>query len=335
MKNLSLALIALAVSGLAQAQTAPTSAYTIYGLIDASVGKSVDDSSLGKNVDFHSGGDNGSGEGNSVTRIGIKGSAALDNSVKANFKFETGGITSKGEVNPGGAFFNRAAWFGLSGNFGEVRFGRQDALAFQTAAPFDFNGASNGVSAWAWSGVAPWLRGRQNRSLQYLSPDFGGFGAQFGIVPKGNEAGNKATYSAALKFSGGPFAAAANVETKRTDGGKGFWSLVGSYDLSVVKFALSYANQGKASDGGGGKGVGFGVTVPIGTWSVGAIAGWNQDTKGKAYEAFVNKEIFKNTYAYAEAGAANSSAMLANGIVRADKTIHKGVGYATGVIFVF
>jgi predicted porin len=73
---------------------------TIYGLLDASYGKSLRGDSAGEKADFHSGGDNGSGEGNSTSRVGIKGSTDVGSGLKANFKLETGGITSSGEVNP-------------------------------------------------------------------------------------------------------------------------------------------------------------------------------------------------------------------------------------------
>ena len=107
-KSLVFAAVAL-LAGAAQAQVA------VYGLIDMSYGKSVVSDNLGQKADFHSGGDNGSGEGNSTTRLGVKGSTDVGSGLKANFKLETGGITSDGEVQPGGAFFNRQAWAGLSG----------------------------------------------------------------------------------------------------------------------------------------------------------------------------------------------------------------------------
>lgn len=159
-KTVISAAILMASAGAAQAQL------SLYGLIDASYGKSLYSDIMGLKADFHSGGDNGSSEGNSTTRVGIKGAVDVGSGVKANFRFETGGITSDGEVNPGGAFFNRQAWFGFSGSFGEVRLGRQDSVSFQTMIDYDFNGASNGVSALGYTAVGPWLPGRQSRSLQ-------------------------------------------------------------------------------------------------------------------------------------------------------------------------
>jgi predicted porin len=308
------------------------SAYSIYGLVDVSYGKSVGDDAIDKKADFHSGGDAGSGEGNSTTRIGVKGGADLGSGVKANFKFETGGIGSDGSITSS-AFFNRQAWFGFSGGFGEVRFGRQDSVSFQTTVDFDFNGASNGVAALGYSQVAPWLPGRQSRSLQYISPNFGGFTAQVGLQLKGNnEDGNKDVYSLGLKYAAGPLAVAVTGQSKNlSSGSKDFAAIVGSFDFGVAKVQASYADGGKVAEGGTGKGFGAGVVVPVAGINIGAQFGKNTDSNYKttAYELFINKEVFKNTYAYAEFGNSKWKDGAEGG---GDL---KGNGFAIGVIFTF
>ena len=319
------AAILLATAGAAQAQL------SIYGLVDASYGKSLF-SAKGQaksKADFHSGGDNDSSEGNSTTRVGIKGSVDVGSGIKANFRFETGGITSDGEVNPGGAFFNRQAWFGLSGGFGELRLGRQDSVAFQQLIDFDFNGASNGVSAGAYSGVGVWLPGRQSRSLQYISPSMGGFVAQIGFQPKGdNEVRNqpdaKAVASAAVKYTAGPLSVGASFQTKGTSSGENFASVAGSYDFGVAKVMLGYADVGADS------GPTLGVNVPVAGFNIGAHVSSNRDKADKvtAAELWINKEIFKNTYAYAEVGRLDSDKVLSSGKKKVS-------GYAAGLIFVF
>ena len=149
-------LSALVLAGFAGAASAQVS---LYGLLDVSFGKSIADDAAKKASDFHFGGDGdaasaGSSQGNSTSRIGIKGSSDVGSGVKANFKLETNGIKSSGDVPA--PFFNRQAWVGFSGGFGEVRLGRQDSVPFQTMIAYDFNGASNGVSALGYSAVAPW-----------------------------------------------------------------------------------------------------------------------------------------------------------------------------------
>lgn len=302
--------LALGFVGAAQAQM------TIYGLLDASYGKSVYADSIGEKADFHSGGDNGSGEGNSTSRIGLKGTTDVGSGLKANFKLETNGITSNGDIPS--PFFARQAWVGVSGGFGEVRIGRQDSVAFQTMAGYDFNGASNGISSLGYSAVAPWLPGRQSRSLQYISPSLGGATLQLGFVPEGNVAGGKNTFSAAATYAAGPLSVSATFETKRVEGSSTFASVAGSYDFGLAKVMLGYADGAE-----GVKGVSVGFVAPVGPVSIGALYGKNSDTKGAAYEVFVNAEVLKGTYAYAEIGKSDA------------KTGVKGTGFAVGVIYTF
>jgi predicted porin len=334
-KTLISAALALGFAGAAQAQ----SSMTLYGLVDMSYGKSLfsETTNAQAKSDFHSGGDNGSSEGNSTTRIGIKGSSDLGGGIKGNFKFETGGIGSNGSVNGGGNFFNRQAWAGFSGGFGEVRLGRQDSVSFQSMIDFDFNGASNGVSAGAYSGVGVWLPGRQSRSLQYISPSFGGASVHLGFQPKGDftvNGGSNATknvFSAAVKYGTGPLAVGASFQSKAATGAKAFGSVAGSYDFGVAKVMLGYADGGKIADGGSGSGPTVGVNFPIAGWNIGAHVSNNRDKAVEIVSAefWVNKEIFKNTYAYFEAGNWDSEQLtVANGK-------KKATGYAAGVIWVF
>ncbi len=319
----------LALAGAAQAQV------SIYGLADVCYGKSLYSDLFDVKADLHSGGDNGSSECNSTTRVGLKGSADVGSGVKVNFKFETGGITSRGEVTVDeiagteGPFFNRQAWLGMSGAFGEVRVGRQDSVPFQMMGDFDFNGQSNGVSAAAYSGVGAWAKGRQSRSIQYIAPAMGGLTTQFGLRVKGNsQDGNKDVFSAAVKYAAGPLLVGATVQTKDDSAGKDFFALAGSWDFGVAKVMASVADGGKIANGGQGKGYVLGVVAPVAGFNVGAHYANNSDSaaKIKSWEVFINKEIFKNTYGYAEAG--NWKATAGTPTVKAS-------GGAVGVIYVF
>ncbi len=342
-KTLISAAILASAAGAAQAQM------SIYGLIDMSYGKSLyTDVFLRGKADINSGGDNGSGEGNSTTRFGLKGSADVGSGNKINFRLESGGITSDGAVRPGGAFFDRQAWLGMSGGFGEVRVGRQDSVSFQTMIDYDFNGASNGVSAGFYSLTAPWFPGRQSRSVQYISPNMGGVTAQIGFVPEGSRetretfpqgVSPKAVASAGLKYASGPLSVAASVQTKDRSNTENFMSVAGSYDFKVVKVMLGYADGGDFTQGGTGSGITAGFVAPVGSVNVGMQYGQNTDDalKLRSVELFVNSEVFKNTYAYFEVG--NWKTSLAtnplDGFFGATNGKRSGTGFAAGVIFVF
>jgi predicted porin len=329
-KNLIAAAALLATAGAANAQM------SVYGLIDMCYGKSLyADVLLNEKADVHSGGDNGSSECNSTTRFGLKGSYEVAKGVKANFKLESGGISSDGSVNGDGAFFRRAAWAGFSGSLGEIRVGRQDSIPFQMMGDFDFNGQSNGVSAGAYSGVGSWNTGRQSRSIQYIAPAMGGLSAQIGLRPKGNsQDGDKDVISGAVKFAAGPVLVGASYESKPDSAFKDFSSVAGSFDLGVAKFMASYADGGFNPVGNQSKGYMLGVTAPLAGFTVGAHYADSKDTasvKIKSYELFINKEIFKNTYAYLEGGKWKANADGGEG----GPVQIKGSGAAIGVIFVF
>jgi len=299
---------------------------SFYGLGDLSYGKNelVSD----KDARFHSGGDdggNGGGsQGNSTTRIGLKGGMDIGNGLKANFALESAEIDHDLRMGRNSkALFNRQAWAGISGGFGEARFGRQDSVAFQTMVAYDFNGASNAATALGNATVAPWLRGRQTQSLQYISPTFGGgLKAQVGFAAKEDGVDDaKSSTSAALTYTAGKFAATVTGETKREKAGfhdSDFGAVAGSYDFGVVKVMAGYADGGSDR-----RGTSLGIVAPVAGFNIGLMYGKNSDTKDEATEFFINREIFKNTYAYLDYGYVNFN----------DSSDKKA--YALGVIYVF
>jgi len=211
-------------------------------------------------------------------------------------------------------------WAGMSGGFGEVRLGRQDSVVYQAMSGYDFNGASNGVSSGGYSSAAVWLPGRQSRLLNYISPDLGGFKLQAGWVPKGNEVGAKDTFSGAATFATGGLSVSIAGETKRDNMSSGFYSVAGSYDFKVLKIMGGYSDG--SNDIGG---YSLGVVAPVAGFNIGAMYANNSDTDATGYELFINREVFKNTYLYAEYGSVDKTTA----------TSIKGDGFAIGMIFTF
>ncbi|MDO8959401.1 MAG: porin [Rhodocyclaceae bacterium] len=315
MKKLLPLAILLGAMGTAHAQLA------VYGVVDISYGKNMADDAADKNARIHSGGDDGGSQGNSVTRVGLKGSMDVGSGLKANFKLETAGIDRDLRIGKEDKlFFHRQAWAGLSGGFGEVRFGRQDSVPFQAMGGYDFNGLANAASALANSGVAAWGRGRQTQSLQYISPSVNGFKAQVGFAGKEDGmVGAKETTSAALTYTAGKFSATVAGETKREDSGTNFGGVSASYDFGVVKVMASYADGFYGSNS---KGTGLGFVAPVAGFNVGMMYGKNDD-RTAATELFINREVYKNTYAYADFGYRDNNNAPSN------------KAYALGVIYVF
>jgi len=325
MKKSLIALAALA-SISAFAQTAAP-AVTVYGLIDISYSKvSTADDGLLLN------------DKNSTSRVGLKGSSDVGGGMKANFNLESGGILVSGRsittnttttstlannavtststsTSTQAALFDRQAWAGLSGSFGEVRAGTQDPVGFQTNIGFDLNGAANDSQAAFLAGV-PTLGNGGKTLAQYISPDFGGLKVQLGYMPKGDnkalvDANGKASYAAGVSYVRGPLALAAAYESASTDTvgqtGNNWSSVSGSYDFGVAKLVATYANGGD-----GLKGSNLGVAVPVMGASVGVQVAKNSDTNNTGVELFANKEFLKGVTGYVDFGKAHNDASGAN-----------------------
>ncbi len=186
---------------------------------------------------------------------------------------------------------------------------------------YDFNGMSNAASALGNSGVAVWGTGRQTQSLQYISPSMNGFTAQVGFAGKEDSVTNaKAASSAGLTYAAGKFSVSVAAESKPAEGKESFAGVAGSYDFGVVKVMAGYAD---GFYGTNWKGPSVGFVAPVAGFNVGMHYGKNNETRGDATELFINREILKNTYAYADYG------YLDNNNAPSTKA------YALGVIYVF
>lgn len=119
MKKTLLALAAIAASSASFAQ----SSVTLYGVVDASL-ESVKGgtAAAGSNTVTRVSSDN-----LATSRLGFRGTEDLGGGLKGNFVLETGVKSDTGVSGSNGRFFDRAAWLGLSGGFGELRLGRQDS----------------------------------------------------------------------------------------------------------------------------------------------------------------------------------------------------------------
>lgn len=278
---------------------------TIYGLIDAGI---VNQTTATKtNLDFN---------GNSTTRLGFKGTTDLGSGVKGNFQLE-GGINIDGSSR-GDQLFGRQAWVGFSGDFGEVRVGKQDSVPFQTLIGFDFNGGANAASASTVGANLGLLQaGRGDRSVQYIAPEvIPGLKAQAGyqgIVRDGGGnsvvANARPTASLGLTYTLGALSVAATAETKPFTDGAASSAVAAAYDFGLAKVAVSYSGAKKlvrnvAANGAvtfdSGTGAMIGVVAPVAGFNVGLQYARNTDTKKPGLEFFVNREILKNTFAYAD-----------------------------------
>src|ERR1700754_1902012 len=205
MKKLVMAAAVIgAFAGAAQAQTS----VTLYGIADGDL--RFDHTNIGTLKSIGSGGESGS-------RWGIRGTEDLGGGLKANFIFEQGfdlsdnsvpqgsigggasagqgGTSTAPHSSTGSRLFGRIATVGLSGGFGEFRFGRGYNPLFlvqATADPFGAGFVGQISNLYVNNSI------RNDNAMYYDTPRIAGFQAS-GVY----QFGESSTDSAATQKKGG------------------------------------------------------------------------------------------------------------------------------------
>ncbi|MDI3509770.1 porin [Hydrogenophaga bisanensis] len=241
MKKTLIALAAVAVSGAAMAQ----SSVTLYGIADVVIHKDK-----GESAKMSSG-------GVSTSRWGIKGSEDLGGGLKANFNFEQGLNLTDGSLRGDG--FNRQAFVGFSGGFGEVKLGKMwnayDDIVGATSPLFD-------AGALTTNNIAPSYvleAGNPNNAVYYATPSFGGFSGAVSTTFK-TGATNARVNAFHVKYEGGPVFVGVAYEQQKDDTGDlaKLTRVSGSYDFGAAKLLASYGQVKDVS-----KDFTLGVDVPL------------------------------------------------------------------------
>lgn len=274
MKKSLVALAALAVVGAASAQ----STVTLYGQVDAAytyansegINKStVSNSQLGSSL------------------LGFKGTEDLGGGLKANFKLEGGLANDSGngkasntnnqasgapaaQLGAQGLVFQRFAYVGLSGGFGEVRLGRDytSTFLFAQAAvdPFATNGPADSTLMMLKLAALGYSATGTNASnmVEYTTPTMGGFSGNLQYFLGENNSNAVSTlaagytlagvdtssdgngYSAQAQYANGPILVSiAQQQTKyAVTGDYTLRALAASYNFGVAKAVYTYAHEG-------------------------------------------------------------------------------------------
>jgi GBP family porin len=243
MKKTLLALAAIAASSAVMAQ----SSVTLYGVADLSI----------ENVKGNKSVNAVSSDNLSSSRFGLKGTEDIGGGLKGNFVLESGLKLDTGAN--GGAptrFFDRSAWLGLSGGFGDVRLGRIDtpigdiAGNVLSAQPYDdlkivkarsgdsYRRADNTVTY-----ILPAMVPGLIATLQYATAT--GKGATGGAEVAGSSEGK--TFGLSVKYAAGPLSAglgylnARDESAGNTTTNKANATLVyAGYDLGMAKVTAYY-----------------------------------------------------------------------------------------------
>lgn len=236
------ALAAFAVG--AQAQQA--SSVTLYGIVDVNVGQS--ESHAGTTITGMDRVANPRG-----SRFGMRGSEALGGGLRAIFQLEAGLSMTNGETTANNQLFNRHAWAGLAGGFGELTFGRQDTLHrtlnlsnyndVATEGELSVTTANSGLQLMQNFGT------RVNNAVRYTSPNMSG--VQVRVQSAIGQRATASTNGILVTYNQGPLRAALAHEYYDGAGvaGPSRWNevttLAGQYNLGFATLALGYQTTDK------------------------------------------------------------------------------------------
>lgn len=141
MKLKALALgVALAFPMMASAQS--STSVTLYGIVDTAIEYVNNIAADRDGNETHSSAHFTNLTSSVPSRWGLRGSEDLGNGLKAIFTLESGFNPGTGTSNQGGRLFGRQAFVGLSGDWGQVTFGRQYNMLMRSMLFSDFLGPS-------------------------------------------------------------------------------------------------------------------------------------------------------------------------------------------------
>lgn len=162
-KRLKLA-VALAASAWASMSYAQSNV-TLYGIIDAAIQVGRTGGTTTTRLDS---------SGVAPSRWGLQGSEDLGGGLSAVFRLENGFNTNNGTIAGNGAEFNREAWVGLRGKFGQVQLGNNYTPLFTTYVNYSMGelntlGWGNATNNFAFVPSA-----RTANSVRFVSAPIGG-----------------------------------------------------------------------------------------------------------------------------------------------------------------
>jgi predicted porin len=233
----------LAVLAAASAGAYAQSNVTLFGVIDEAA-RYVKNGDL-KIKSLASGGIN-------TSRLGVRGTEDLGDGLKAGFWLETGLNPDSGTQSDATRFWNRRATVSLSGNFGEVRLGRDFTptyLGYSDYDPFGDNGVGASGKFDSSLGTVRDTGTRADNQIMYLTPaNLGGFYGRAAVAAGEGTAGKK-YYGGRAGYAAGPLdvsAAYGQTTVAPLAGEDKFktFDFGASYDFGVVK-ATGYFTQSK------------------------------------------------------------------------------------------
>lgn len=218
MKNAWAAVAALSFSCAAHAQ----SSVTLYGLIDTALSWQTNQvgstsanghaTSRGSAVSVGPGFFNGS-------RWGLLGTEDLGAGMSAIFRLEAGFNPATGVSLQNSREFGRQAYVGLKGSYGQVTFGRQYSVPFETLLPYDTIGWANSAASDVW--VQLLAGSRLDNTAKYIfTIDRWKFTAAYSFGGQAGGVSHGSTYAAGVNYQGSASSAGATAQQAKDLAGR-------------------------------------------------------------------------------------------------------------------
>ncbi|HEY1149890.1 MAG TPA: porin [Pseudoduganella sp.] len=242
-----LCLLAGLVGGAASAQS--LSQTTLYGNFDEYVGYIR--SSSGASI-------TGLNDGAILrSRLGVRGGEDLGGGYQFKFTLEQGFAADTGAMADSARLFDRQAWIGVVGQFGEFRIGRQNTEIFLIGGAIDYTDRTTFGSLFNTFGIPS----RYDNDLYYRSPRLQGaqLTLHYALPENSGKADNGPVLQAALDWQAGPWRAGYVGLSARPNGATAtvrnhivYQNLYLNYQYSKGKvyLALGRSNNSTASDKG-------------------------------------------------------------------------------------
>ena len=267
------------VAALASTGALAQSSVTIYGVLDTAVRYTTNANAAGDNKTVL-------GEGIfQGPRLGFKGNEDLGGGNAAVFDLEAGIVINNGQSDQQGQLFGRQAFVGLkNSSLGEIDFGRQYGLAFQTLGNYDPLGQGNALEN-EWELFIEGIRfdntveytgnwGPVKAQVQYS------FGGVAGATNEGSTTGFDLSYTQGPLSIGGVYQQSVDINSNDAT----LWGLGGSYVAGPATLTLSYFDSKR--DAGFAKSAAL-SGLPLANTSLSSNAGNTQQRKDDVWTAGV------------------------------------------------
>lgn len=170
---------------------------TFYGIVDEFV--QYDNTGKGYTAAVQS-------NGQWASRWGLRGTEDIGAGNRVNFTLENGFNPNNGSMSDSTSLFNRQAWVGVSGYWGEVRMGRQNSPLFINEGRADAFAAvtqASGINNFSEYTI------RTSNTVSYLSPVYGGLqvAVYVGLGTSGGFRQPGSSYQYSITYDKGPISA--------------------------------------------------------------------------------------------------------------------------------